>query len=209
MMMNAKMIRTDHNGSFSYRQKSRLIIRISKKRCRYWKYIGWFSGVTFRAHTRCTSWWGLERLKETQQQQLGVAVLNQLVNTISKALTPMAKARLLPHVMANFVMMVAYAQQPCEIKTGQFVQEMGRWAELYEIRSFLFRMTGTLLGKEHPDALASMNDLANVLSRQGKCRQAEEMHRQEPRLGETVLGRRASFHTDKYDQPDDSAKRSG
>jgi hypothetical protein len=71
---------------------------------------------------------------------------------------------------------------------GESVQEMGRWVELHEIKSFLFRMTGTLLGEEHPDALASMNDLANVLSRQGKYRQVEEMHRQALRLRETVLG---------------------
>jgi tetratricopeptide (TPR) repeat protein len=46
-----------------------------------------------------------------------------------------------------------------------------------------------VLGKEHPDTLTSMNNLASVLSNQGKYEQAEEMHRQALRLRETVLGK--------------------
>jgi Tetratricopeptide repeat len=38
-------------------------------------------------------------------------------------------------------------------------------------------LRGTVLGKEHPDTLTSMNNLALVLSQQGKYEQAEEMHR--------------------------------
>jgi len=34
-----------------------------------------------------------------------------------------------------------------------------------------------VLGKEHPDTLTSMNNLAEVLRGQGKYEQAEEMHR--------------------------------
>ena len=36
----------------------------------------------------------------------------------------------------------------------------------------------TVLGKENPDTLRSMNNLAAVLSDQGKYEQAEEMFRQ-------------------------------
>ena len=46
-----------------------------------------------------------------------------------------------------------------------------------------------MLGKEHPDKLASMNNVAMVLMDQGKCEQAEETHRQAFRLMETVLGK--------------------
>ena len=35
----------------------------------------------------------------------------------------------------------------------------------------------TVLGKEHPSTLTSMNDLAMVLRDQGKYERAEEMHR--------------------------------
>ena len=46
-----------------------------------------------------------------------------------------------------------------------------------------------MLGKEHPDTLTSMNNLANVLSDQGKYEEAEEMHRQVLAVKETVLGK--------------------
>jgi tetratricopeptide (TPR) repeat protein len=47
----------------------------------------------------------------------------------------------------------------------------------------------TVLGREHPDTLASMNNLAQVLVRQGKYEEAEAMNRQTMALKETVLGR--------------------
>jgi Tfp pilus assembly protein PilF len=46
-----------------------------------------------------------------------------------------------------------------------------------------------MLGKEHPSILASMNNLASVLSDQGKYEQAEEMHRQTLMLKEMVLSK--------------------
>jgi hypothetical protein len=52
-----------------------------------------------------------------------------------------------------------------------------------------FRLMETVLGKEHPSTLASMNNLAMVLGDQGKYEQAEEILRQTIRLMETVLGK--------------------
>jgi tetratricopeptide (TPR) repeat protein len=46
-----------------------------------------------------------------------------------------------------------------------------------------------VLGKEHPDTLASMNNLANVLNSQGKYEEAEEMHRRTLEPREKVLGK--------------------
>ena len=46
-----------------------------------------------------------------------------------------------------------------------------------------------VLGKEHPSKLTSMNNLALVLSDQGKYEQAEEMHQQGLGLCEMVLGK--------------------
>jgi hypothetical protein len=51
------------------------------------------------------------------------------------------------------------------------------------------RLRETVLGKEHPFTLTSMNNLATGLRVQGKYEQAEEMHRQALRLREMVLGR--------------------
>jgi tetratricopeptide (TPR) repeat protein len=47
----------------------------------------------------------------------------------------------------------------------------------------------TVLGKEHPDTLRSMNNLAGLLYRQGKYKEAEKMNRQTLELTETVLGK--------------------
>ena len=46
-----------------------------------------------------------------------------------------------------------------------------------------------VLGKEHPNTLTSMNNLANVLQRMKKYEEAEQMHRQTLELREKVLGR--------------------
>jgi tetratricopeptide (TPR) repeat protein len=46
-----------------------------------------------------------------------------------------------------------------------------------------------VLGKEHPDTLTSMNNLANSLRRQGKYAEAEALDRQTLQLMETVLGK--------------------
>ena len=47
-----------------------------------------------------------------------------------------------------------------------------------------------MLGKEHPDTLTSMSNLAGVLQSQGKYDEAEMMHRQALALRETVLGKK-------------------
>ena len=46
-----------------------------------------------------------------------------------------------------------------------------------------------VLGKEHPNTLLSMGNLALVLSNQGKYQQAEEMNRRTLELRERVLGK--------------------
>jgi len=46
-----------------------------------------------------------------------------------------------------------------------------------------------VLGREHPDTLTSMNNLALVLDSQGKYKEAEAMNRQTLALSEMVLGR--------------------
>jgi tetratricopeptide (TPR) repeat protein len=44
-----------------------------------------------------------------------------------------------------------------------------------------------VLGREHPDTLTSMNNLAGVLDRQGKYKEAETMHRQTLAISEKML----------------------
>ena len=49
-----------------------------------------------------------------------------------------------------------------------FLFRIGRWSEAYKMQMFHFKKTEKMLGKEHPATLTSMNNLAGVLSSQGK-----------------------------------------
>ena len=44
------------------------------------------------------------------------------------------------------------------------------------MQRFLFRKMEKMLGKEHPSTLTSMNNLALVLSRQGRYEEAEVIY---------------------------------
>ena len=55
----------------------------------------------------------------------------------------------------------------------RFLFRIGRWSGAYRMRVFHFRKTEKMLGKEHPDTLGSINNLAEVLN-QGKYEEAEE-----------------------------------
>jgi hypothetical protein len=45
-----------------------------------------------------------------------------------------------------------------------------------------------MLGLEHPDTLTSINNLAGVLNRQGKYKEAKAMHRQTQAISKKMLG---------------------
>ncbi|KAK6859032.1 hypothetical protein PG995_004885 [Apiospora arundinis] len=66
---------------------------------------------------------------------------------------------------------------------------LGKYAEAEQMHRQTLGLTETVLGREHPSTLASMNNLAESLRQQGKHAEAEEMHRQTLGLKETVLGR--------------------
>jgi hypothetical protein len=51
------------------------------------------------------------------------------------------------------------------------------------------QLTQKILGKNHPDTLGSLNNLANSLYHQGKYGEAEMIHRQAFQLMEIVLGK--------------------
>jgi hypothetical protein len=108
------------------------------------------------------------------------------------------EARLVPHVMANFTTMstacgLSYTftnrERDSVAMAGDFLRRLGRWVYEYEVRVFHFRATDQVSGKEHPSTLTSMNDLAGVLSDQGKHDQAEEVYQRTLELSETVMGK--------------------
>jgi tetratricopeptide (TPR) repeat protein len=70
----------------------------------------------------------------------------------------------------------------CEHMLGRY--KAAEWA--YE-RVLRLRLEDEKIGKEHPDTLTSMNNLAQALSGQGKYAEAEVMHRETLALSEEVL----------------------
>jgi hypothetical protein len=54
----------------------------------------------------------------------------------------------------------------------------GKHAEAEGIHRQTLQLKETVLGKNHPDTLASMNNLATWLHQQGKHAEAEAVHRQ-------------------------------
>jgi tetratricopeptide (TPR) repeat protein len=65
----------------------------------------------------------------------------------------------------------------------------GKYAEAEAMHQHTLQLQETVLGKDHPDTLRSMNNLANSLCQQGKYAEAEAMHWHTLQLQETVLGK--------------------
>jgi tetratricopeptide (TPR) repeat protein len=70
-----------------------------------------------------------------------------------------------------------------------FYEDQGRFMIAEELNQRALRGRRTLLGKEHPDTLTSMNNLAYVMQQQGKYKEAEHMDRQTLELKQKVLGK--------------------
>ena len=72
---------------------------------------------------------------------------------------------------------------------GDFLYTTGQWSDVFDIYDFHFKNASEMLGEENPSILASMNNLALLLNKQGKYEEAEAMHRQKLGLSEKVLGK--------------------
>jgi tetratricopeptide (TPR) repeat protein len=144
--------------------------------------------------------WGRDRLDTDQQRELSLAALELLTGVVLACRGNLAYGmRLVPHVMSNFDAISTAYRSPIGLDdillrsvvvVRNFLRELGRWSDEYQVQSFHFRKTSELAGAEHPSTLTSMNNLAEVLRNQGKYEQAEEMHRQVLRLKEAVLGKK-------------------
>ena len=132
--------------------------------------------------------WGQDRLQADRQRQVSSLALELIADaTVENQTNPSHQLRLVPHVMASFDIFSPLHESRDELVMDRlsmidgiegFLFRIGRWSEAYKMRVFHFRKTEKMLGKEHPDTLTSMSNLAGVLSRQGKYDEAEEMHGQ-------------------------------
>ncbi|KAF2181607.1 kinesin light chain 1 [Zopfia rhizophila CBS 207.26] len=74
-------------------------------------------------------------------------------------------------------------------RIGHCEQTLGHYkAAVWALQQLLERQE-KVLGKEHPDTLTSMNNVALVLRDQGKYAEAEKMHREELALSEKAVGK--------------------
>ncbi|OSS43186.1 hypothetical protein B5807_12172, partial [Epicoccum nigrum] len=74
-------------------------------------------------------------------------------------------------------------------KAAWYANDMGQYEAAGEMNQSALEAREKVLGREHPNTLASMNNLALVLDSQGKYEEAEAMHRQTLATREKVLGR--------------------
>ena len=70
-----------------------------------------------------------------------------------------------------------------------YLDECGLYEKAASLNKRTLERKQQILGKEHPDTLASMNNLALVLKRQGKYEEAEKIQRQTLASKESVLGK--------------------
>jgi tetratricopeptide (TPR) repeat protein len=69
---------------------------------------------------------------------------------------------------------------------GGYNRALGRYEIASGMEEAALTVRQELLGREHPETLASMNNLADILSDQGEYEEAEEMHRQALGLSSAV-----------------------
>ncbi|GKT48975.1 nephrocystin-3 [Colletotrichum spaethianum] len=72
---------------------------------------------------------------------------------------------------------------------GWYKRAIGKYDEAEQLNRKALKGREKVLGKEHPDTLRSVNNLASVLYDQGKYDEAEQLHRQALEGSEKVLGK--------------------
>ena len=129
--------------------------------------------------------WGHDRLETEEQRQLSGLALELMAEATGKEAHPSQRLRLVPHVMASFGALTQWdpplgerAEDVLAMvdRIEGFLYRLGRWSEAYGMRLFHFTKVEIILGKEHPNTLTSMNNLAGVLGSQGKYEKAEQIH---------------------------------
>lgn len=131
--------------------------------------------------------WSYDRLGDELRREWSLALLELLSVAVHDYDSDLnTGTRLVPHVMVNFTSVsltcgtgycMSDSDRECVERIGRLLRKLGRWEDEYRVRAYLKRITELVLGLEHPYTLMSVNDLARVLSKQGKDKEAGEMHR--------------------------------
>jgi tetratricopeptide (TPR) repeat protein len=73
-------------------------------------------------------------------------------------------------------------------KVGNCLNSDGQWKEAETLLVQVMKFRKTALGKEHPETLTSMNNLASLFRHQGKYEAAEPLYKETLQLSKKVLG---------------------
>lgn len=108
-----------------------------------------------------------------------------------------------PHVQV--VLGYVFGTEPCQLQRASILHkasfydgEQGQYGAAYKKGMEAQTIYQKLLGKEHPDTLKIMNNLATILGGQGKYAEAEEMLRQVLEVKGEGAGEGASGHVDEH-----------
>ncbi|RDW57813.1 hypothetical protein BP5796_12614 [Coleophoma crateriformis] len=81
------------------------------------------------------------------------------------------------------------SQHRCTQRIGSFYFDHGKYPDAEKMYREALQLKETVLGKDHPQTLTSMSNLAGALTRRGKYPDAENMYREVLQSLETVLGK--------------------
>jgi tetratricopeptide (TPR) repeat protein len=147
--------------------------------------------------------WGHDRLAVKARAKYGAAALECLTTTdLQRDSDPVVRARLAPHIMANFSTIPGWFDAMDDAKESTLervvvVADCLKGAGLYEseknLRMFEHEKREDLSPSGDPKLLRATNELALVLQAQGDHKAAEELHRRALEGYEKVLGKEHPF----------------
>jgi tetratricopeptide (TPR) repeat protein len=132
--------------------------------------------------------WAYERLDRKRQESFCEAALELLATAVRNwPPDPLYKARLIPHLMANFsTVSNVYRKMDSDNRSvlnlldgiWNFLDSAGRWTEVCAVETFQLSQVERLYGREHVDTIRAMSNLAATLDNQGKLDEAASMKRE-------------------------------
>jgi tetratricopeptide (TPR) repeat protein len=142
--------------------------------------------------------WGHDRLAVRARAKYGAAALECLATTkLRRVLDPMLRARLTPHIMANFSTMPEWfdaveGTKESTLDGVDLVADLLRAAGLYQsekdLRVFELEKREDLSPEGDPELFRAMSDLAVVLWQLGLYEEAAKLHRRALKGRKRVLG---------------------
>jgi tetratricopeptide (TPR) repeat protein len=132
--------------------------------------------------------WTYERLDRKRQETFCEAALKLLATAVRNwPPDPLYKARLIPHLMANFsTVSNLYRKMNSDNRSvlnlldgiRNFLDSAGRWTEVCAVETFQLSQMEKLYGCEHVDTITAMSNLANTLGNLGKLDKAASITRE-------------------------------